>query len=359
MSPRGNAASIRSSLRRRNLIAPDQMPYNTKFVFTYDSGEFERNMDDALELSEWTELRRAAQGREEARQAARHRDRERDRDFGGAGACADAGKRRDQVRRDRRRHRVDGHAFARPGARDHVRADRRRFPRSRNRRRAGALRRHRRDRIRHRHLRQPLGHHRIELAAHFRRPADRARQDASPPCISRRMPATSCSRPGNSRLPAPTGASASRTWRSCPTRCAIRASAGSSAFRKRPSPRRRLPRFPNGCHVCEVEIDPDTGICQISELCRGRRCRARRQSDAGQGPGAWRGGAGRRADPVREHRLRRGRSAAVRLVHGLRDAARRAFSALRLQGERGADADEPAWREGRGRGGDGRARWRR
>jgi carbon-monoxide dehydrogenase large subunit len=40
-------------LRRRNLIAPDQMPYNTKFVFTYDSGEFERNMDDALELGEW------------------------------------------------------------------------------------------------------------------------------------------------------------------------------------------------------------------------------------------------------------------------------------------------------------------
>ena len=40
-------------LRRRNLIAPDQMPYDTKFIFTYDSGEFERNMDDALELSHW------------------------------------------------------------------------------------------------------------------------------------------------------------------------------------------------------------------------------------------------------------------------------------------------------------------
>ena len=40
-------------LRRKNLIAPDQMPYNTKFIFTYDSGEFERNMNDALELSHW------------------------------------------------------------------------------------------------------------------------------------------------------------------------------------------------------------------------------------------------------------------------------------------------------------------
>jgi carbon-monoxide dehydrogenase large subunit len=43
-------------LRRRNLIAPDQMPYNTKFLFTYDSGEFERNMDDALELGRWKDF---------------------------------------------------------------------------------------------------------------------------------------------------------------------------------------------------------------------------------------------------------------------------------------------------------------
>jgi aerobic carbon-monoxide dehydrogenase large subunit len=40
-------------LRRRNLIAPDAMPYATGFVFTYDSGEFERNMDDALALADW------------------------------------------------------------------------------------------------------------------------------------------------------------------------------------------------------------------------------------------------------------------------------------------------------------------
>lgn len=43
----------RIELRRRNLIAPEQMPYSTGFLFTYDSGEFERNMDDALALSDW------------------------------------------------------------------------------------------------------------------------------------------------------------------------------------------------------------------------------------------------------------------------------------------------------------------
>jgi carbon-monoxide dehydrogenase large subunit len=53
-------------LRRRNLIAPGQMPYDTGFVFTYDSGEFEKNMDDALALGDWAgfpERRRAAAAR--------------------------------------------------------------------------------------------------------------------------------------------------------------------------------------------------------------------------------------------------------------------------------------------------------
>ena len=36
------------------------MPYNTKFIFTYDSGEFERNMDDALALARLERLRRSA-----------------------------------------------------------------------------------------------------------------------------------------------------------------------------------------------------------------------------------------------------------------------------------------------------------
>jgi carbon-monoxide dehydrogenase large subunit len=45
-----------TELRRRNMIAPEQMPWNTGFMFTYDSGEFERNMDDALELAELAAL---------------------------------------------------------------------------------------------------------------------------------------------------------------------------------------------------------------------------------------------------------------------------------------------------------------
>jgi len=39
-------------LRRRNIIPPDAMPFKTGLTFTYDTGEFERNMDMALKLAD-------------------------------------------------------------------------------------------------------------------------------------------------------------------------------------------------------------------------------------------------------------------------------------------------------------------
>jgi len=39
-------------LRRRNYIPPSAMPFKTGLTFTYDSGEFEKNMDLALELAD-------------------------------------------------------------------------------------------------------------------------------------------------------------------------------------------------------------------------------------------------------------------------------------------------------------------
>ncbi len=41
-----------AELRRRNYIAPEQMPFKTGLTFIYDSGEFEKNMDLALELAD-------------------------------------------------------------------------------------------------------------------------------------------------------------------------------------------------------------------------------------------------------------------------------------------------------------------
>jgi carbon-monoxide dehydrogenase large subunit len=40
-----------AELRRRNLIRPDAFPYKTALTFTYDSGDFEGNMDKAMALT--------------------------------------------------------------------------------------------------------------------------------------------------------------------------------------------------------------------------------------------------------------------------------------------------------------------
>lgn len=42
-----------AELRRRNMIAPSAMPYATPLVFTYDSGEFEAVMDKCLRAADW------------------------------------------------------------------------------------------------------------------------------------------------------------------------------------------------------------------------------------------------------------------------------------------------------------------
>ncbi len=46
----------RAELRRRNMIPVAAMPYNTGFVFTYDCGEFEKNLDRVLEISDWRDF---------------------------------------------------------------------------------------------------------------------------------------------------------------------------------------------------------------------------------------------------------------------------------------------------------------
>src|SRR5258706_6263860 len=46
----------RVDLRRRNLIPPSAMPYKTAITFTYDCGEFEKGLDKALTLSRWKDF---------------------------------------------------------------------------------------------------------------------------------------------------------------------------------------------------------------------------------------------------------------------------------------------------------------
>jgi carbon-monoxide dehydrogenase large subunit len=43
-----------AELRRRNTIPPQAMPYKTPLVFTYDSGRFEENLDRTMKLASWS-----------------------------------------------------------------------------------------------------------------------------------------------------------------------------------------------------------------------------------------------------------------------------------------------------------------
>ena len=55
-----------AEIRRRNFISPDALPYRTVTDLEYDSGDFARNMDDALALADWAtfpERRQAAAAR--------------------------------------------------------------------------------------------------------------------------------------------------------------------------------------------------------------------------------------------------------------------------------------------------------
>jgi aerobic carbon-monoxide dehydrogenase large subunit len=42
-----------AEIRRRNLIPPEKLPYATPTLWNYDSGEFQRLMDKCIELSDW------------------------------------------------------------------------------------------------------------------------------------------------------------------------------------------------------------------------------------------------------------------------------------------------------------------
>ena len=49
-----------SELRRRNMIRPEQMPYTNPMAQVYDCGQFEKILDQGLELADWSGFRRGA-----------------------------------------------------------------------------------------------------------------------------------------------------------------------------------------------------------------------------------------------------------------------------------------------------------
>ena len=114
------------------------------------------------------------------------------------------------------------------------------------------------------------------------------------------------------------------------------------------------PVFTNGCHVCEVEVDPETGEVEIVRYAAvddvgravGRAINpliVDGQTHGGNRPGGRPGYVGGLRQRFREPAAARG------LVHGLRPAARRPFPVLRDRAQRGPLAHQPARRQGRWR----------
>ena len=81
--------------------------------------------------------------------------------------------------------------------------------------------------------------------------------------------------------------------------------------------------FPSGVHICELEIDPETGATRIDRWTAGRRLRHAGQSHDRGGPGARRRRPGRRPGAAGRRRLRQERPAHHGELHGLHHAARR------------------------------------
>ena len=114
-----------AELRRRNFLAPEDFPLTTVTGSLYDSGEYAKALDKALEIAGYDELRRRAGPPSGPRRPGRARHRPRGLRRGhrrGSGA----GVREGQRRRRRRGHGRRRDLRARAGARDVVRDDRRR-----------------------------------------------------------------------------------------------------------------------------------------------------------------------------------------------------------------------------------------
>ena len=322
----------RLELRRQNLIRPDEMPYTAPSGLSYDSGDFTRACCDA-----GARRRRTGTGSRRAGATAAQRGKLRGRGIGCyLEVTAPPPARRWAASASSADGPVtivtgtldygQGHASAvRPGARRRGSACRS----------SGsscvqgdsdqliARRRHRRLAIDHgeRH-----GDRRGERRGHREGPRDRR------PCARGRRRRHRVRATAASSSPAPTAA------------IGLMELAGTPA--ERTTCRPELPRsldvahvhegppsaFPNGCHVAEVEIDPETGAGRGRQLHDGQRLRHARQPDAGRGAAATAASCRAIGQALMERTSYDDSGQLVSgLVHGLRAAARRERAVLPLR----------------------------
>jgi carbon-monoxide dehydrogenase large subunit len=99
------------ALRRLNMIDADEIPFTAASGLTYDSGDFAAHLDQALERADWAGFAARRDGRAKARAAPWHRAHDLPRGHGG-GRPGDG---RHPLRRRRSGHARHRHAGLRPG----------------------------------------------------------------------------------------------------------------------------------------------------------------------------------------------------------------------------------------------------
>ena len=338
----------RVELRRRNHIAPEQMPYKAPSGMNYDSGEFTTVLDKALVAADW-------QGFDKRKAESKARNKLRGRGIGSyleVTGAAGQGVWRHPLRGRRHGHHAERHARLRPGPRHALRpgADRQaRHPVRALPPAAGRLRPAQGGR---RHRRLEIGAGRQPGVPRGRRQADRAGQ------ADRRARARGLGRrhrvrrAAASRSPAPTAASASSSWptgcaraSACRPTCRSRSTSATSRTTRRSrsptaatSPRSRSTATPGRSRWCATSWSTTSARSSI-------RCWS-----TGQAHGGVMQGIGQAL--MERTRLRPAGPAAHRLLHGLRPAARlRTRRTSSVQNHSGAVQDQPAGRQGLRRGG--------
>ncbi len=172
----------RVSLRRKNLIKPKALPYRNAVGMLYDFGEYEKNMDWAMDIADW-------KGFTARKREARKRGKllglglcnyieflHRRAEGAGADPCAPGGPRR----------RGDRHAAERAGARDELRAGGLRPDPGAGRDGEDRARRHRRGEGRRRLALRPLHAPRRDRVLQGRGRPDRQGQEDRGACDGRR-----------------------------------------------------------------------------------------------------------------------------------------------------------------------------
>ena len=359
-----------AELRMKNLLRPEQFPYTTPTGWEYDSGDYPRALQLAMDMAGYDELR--------AEQAAQARQRGEYMGIGisfftegvGAGprkhmdilglghgrrlpSCASTRPARRVLRLSR--------ADARAGPRDDVRPDRRGGARHPARGHRGRPRRHRQHAVRPRHLRLAL-----DAGVRARRPRSWPARSAtgrrssprrcsrcSPddleweqgPLVRQGRPGAGQDDPGDRAWPRTAASSCPRASRATSTRTAVYNPPNLT--------------YPFGAYICVVDVDPGTGQVKVRRFIAVDDCglRINPMIVEGQVHGGLADGVGMALMQV--DRVRRGRQLPRRVVHGLPAADVDGVPDLGARRDGHAVAAPPDRRQGRRRVGDGRLAGRR